>query len=242
MNGNLFKNLKRLTRVFLSLNPCINENFLDQSRIALMPKIVDEKCGFEELLKIEIDPIKVLEDSLLKNATVMVEKYKTDAAEKAKELENEQKTNEKLNAELKEEKEKLKALSVQLELVKSEADQKVSGNATMIKELEVTIKYQEILGNKTLKEIEELRSTISEQKSDKKHCQNQLNFMQDNQSKLEKQWNEICTLKVEVNQKTLEFKLKENEELTNKLERQDLEIIEKNDAIKKLKKKVEVCF
>jgi hypothetical protein len=36
-----------LKEVYLDLNHCINENFKDPNRIAIMKQIVNEKCGFE---------------------------------------------------------------------------------------------------------------------------------------------------------------------------------------------------
>lgn len=49
MNGKLFKTLTSLKTVQLNRNACINENFFG-NRIEDLPKVVNEKCGFDEVL------------------------------------------------------------------------------------------------------------------------------------------------------------------------------------------------
>lgn len=46
MNGDIFNRLTQLTRVELQKNICIDESFDDPRRVAAMPGIVTEKCGF----------------------------------------------------------------------------------------------------------------------------------------------------------------------------------------------------
>lgn len=49
MNGELFLGLNHLTNVELSNNECINENFSNKNRVASLPEVATEKCGFVEI-------------------------------------------------------------------------------------------------------------------------------------------------------------------------------------------------
>lgn len=44
MNGEVFQGLKNLKTVWLKANACIDENFMNETEVALMPSVVDEKC------------------------------------------------------------------------------------------------------------------------------------------------------------------------------------------------------
>lgn len=45
INGAAFGNLNKLTSVYFGKNECINENFTDPTRIAVMPQILNNNCG-----------------------------------------------------------------------------------------------------------------------------------------------------------------------------------------------------
>lgn len=64
VNAELFSPMRGLTTVFLNHNQCINENFLNQSRIAIMKREVRTKCSFAE--NVETTTVKVVEDPLIK--------------------------------------------------------------------------------------------------------------------------------------------------------------------------------
>lgn len=48
INGEAFQNLNKLTWAVLDMNYCIDDSFQGSTRIAAMPLIVKEKCGFNE--------------------------------------------------------------------------------------------------------------------------------------------------------------------------------------------------
>lgn len=48
MNGQLFEGFDRLAEVYLYGNECINQSFYEINEIAMMPEVLDEKCGFVE--------------------------------------------------------------------------------------------------------------------------------------------------------------------------------------------------
>lgn len=49
-NGGVFQKLTKLTDVFLQGNVCISELFRDPTKIAAMPVIVSQLCGFNEII------------------------------------------------------------------------------------------------------------------------------------------------------------------------------------------------
>lgn len=49
LNGDVFSSLNNLRIVMLSSNDCINEDFDSPNRIALLPKIIDDKCRYESI-------------------------------------------------------------------------------------------------------------------------------------------------------------------------------------------------
>jgi hypothetical protein len=48
MNGGALDGLNQLKRVYLENNTCVNEYFISPNMIALLPELLDSKCGFDE--------------------------------------------------------------------------------------------------------------------------------------------------------------------------------------------------
>lgn len=76
--------------------------------------------------------------------------------------------------------------------------------------------------------------------AEKLQCSKQIGIFQKLQEDLKSQCNQICVLRTKELNDNLEFKLQEIADLANKMQKKDTEIIEKNEEIKKLKKKFEI--
>lgn len=61
MNGESFTGLKRLQKVVLSGNVCVNEDFVDPTSIATLPQVINEKCQKPVESRITLNPDSVAE-------------------------------------------------------------------------------------------------------------------------------------------------------------------------------------
>ena len=83
LNGEAFHNLIKLKRTTINSNPCINEDFEDESRILTMSQVVKNSCGFcEKIVDITncelLKEIKPINEENMKNVEKIVMKIHED--------------------------------------------------------------------------------------------------------------------------------------------------------------------
>lgn len=88
-------------------------------------------------------------------------------------------------------------------------------------------------------QVAELKSDKTELKADKLQCSKQLDVIQNLQEDLKSQWKATYIAQTKELRDNLELKLQENVDLTNKLLQKETEIADKNEEIRKLKKKID---
>lgn len=66
LNGDAFKRLHKLDKIFLQLNSCIDEHFLSSDRIAIAAQLVTASCGYDETKTI-FQPDEVCKTSDIQN-------------------------------------------------------------------------------------------------------------------------------------------------------------------------------
>jgi hypothetical protein len=130
----------------------------------------------------------------------------------------------------------------------------------MLKNVQIKLEFHEILIKKAEKENEDLKLVIDELKAEKKELKLKLNgarsdvnterkewkqqlvLFRENQNELKSQCNKMCVLEKKELQNNLEFKLQENAQLNEKLQRKEAEIFEKKGEIEKLKNKLNILL
>lgn len=76
MNGRAFSGLNILKVVWLHQNICIDEDFLDQTRVAIMAQVVDTKCSFTEAPLITTFPPTTTTTTLRPTTTTYVPTFR----------------------------------------------------------------------------------------------------------------------------------------------------------------------
>lgn len=201
-------------------NVCISEAFSNPIRIAVLQLTVNSKCSFDEPALIEVttqDPTVTMNQ--LNSTITELKTCENNLKEKS--------TNESINMQQiqKLEAEKFNNNS-QLELLQQQ-NLKVSNELEVLKAEYKALKDLSISCAKK-HEIEELKSTIAELKSDKQNCNKQFDFIKNLHEDLKSQWNETCDLR--------------SQELRNAfhLQQKEADIIEKTEKINTLEKKIEM--
>jgi chromosome segregation ATPase len=218
MNGEVFLRLHQLKEVSLDSNPCINENFLTPTLIAVLQRTVRDRCGFNEpevtrtvAASTKIAPATTTTQPT--TTTVLIEDDRNDHEDLQEESAS---TISRLEAELKDSKSKIETLhenieeitenfgnlNTELESLKLQIVDKNSESSEscieQIEKLQTDLKWQEVFNNQTIHLVEDLKATIIELKFDKQQCQQQFNFIQELQQDLKTQWSESCDLKTEL--------------------------------------------
>lgn len=263
MNGERFTKLPNLKHVALQLNICINEFFIDSSRIAILPQALNEKCRFDERFEAEFDALTVVNAHITAELNSINLKFNEVEAKLTTENEKLQSEVEKLISQLETAQDAASKTSQQVkELVRLntrgefETKSLQEANAKITKELEKC--KSQIEGCKsTKKEMENCKSTVTELKSEKDELKKEVTTLkadvkskenryhqqfatfQSLQESLELNLNATCTAKTNELRNELRMKCQES---FNNLHQMETDIMNKNAEIQNLKKKIQLLI
>lgn len=201
----------------MSSNICINEDFVDSTRIAVLQQTLNQKCSFDEIPIIKSSEVIEKLESQLNKSTAEVETCKQDLQMKSTEISSKSQKIKDLEAQVETHQQKIVKITNELEILRNQNEEKLK-NA----------------------EVEKYESNITELKVDKMQCNNQINLFRELLQKLEMMWNATCLAETIELRSKVQIKLHENSILNEKITQKESEIIEKREEIKKLKSQNEV--
>lgn len=265
MNNEIFSKLTKLLNVFLQSNPCINEYFVDPTKLSAMQRIVNEKCCAykPDVMAMTFQPIRTVQPTTSYTQRI----YTTPAYTNANSIRsvstetdgNLKMESQRLQSQLELTQAQLKSTQAEL-FMKNQQIQELKSQTTAVQsqtalnqQNQQTVRElkdckNQLEGNQRRAETEECKATVAELKAERTECKNdikakelqfrqELDIFQNLQDNLQLQWNETFTAQTNELRNDMQYKIQEN---VNKLQQKEAEVVAKNEEIENLKKKIEL--
>lgn len=260
MNSILFAALIRLTSVSLNSNVCINGDFSDSRKIAILQKTVNEKCSFDEpeviietvtnqtnvtnaLLEAKFKTLKIQfneTETKLRNEIQLLKSQLQAAQNDSFQLKTTTVEIEICNQSLKEKSEEFQKAEALLHQTNGKFENKLEVMRVKLEGIEeCKLTVAELKTEKAELKVE-VAAKRSEIKEEKLQCSKQVDFFREFHQKLETQWNTTCIAQTNELRNILQAKQEENTKMSDKLQQKAEEIINLRNEIQELKKKLEI--